>query len=146
MSCPTCINDCSHRWCVEELLCAVECCGCCDLATLFGPNLDIPAGQLIAQKDSDERFYPFDPAATDGRQEPLGIARYHIKTNENGQPYHRYFNPLVPSSECGPLYSNRYVCGVFRTQDIRGNIQAAFATHRLLKVEGNAQTGLVKFV
>jgi hypothetical protein len=146
MACPQCISDCCHRWCVEELLCAMECCGCCDLPTLFGPNLNIQAGQLIAQKDDDLRFYPFDPAATDGTQNLLGVARYHIQTNAEGRVLHRYFNPMVPSSECGPIYSNRYVCGLFRTQDIIGDIAAARASGRLLRVEGNDSAGLVKFV
>lgn len=145
-NCPTCISNCCHRWCVEELLCALECCGCCHLPTLFGPNLDIQAGQLLGQKDSDLRFYPWNPLATDGTQDLLGIAMHHLTTTAEGRVTNRFFQGLVPFIDCGQPYDNRYVCGIFRTQDIIGDITTARATGRLLRIEGNDSAGLVRLV
>lgn len=144
MACETCQNNCCIRWCVEELICATDCCGCCHLPVLFGPNLDIPAGQILGQKDADLRFYPFDPFATDGTQIPRGLSKYHYETDANGDVKNRYFNPLVPGSLCGEKYGNVYFCGIFRTQDLVGDVGAAESGRLLRILYGNADSGLVK--
>lgn len=85
MACPTCLNDCCVRPCVEELLCAMDCCGCCHVPILLGENLDIPAGTILGQRTADLKFVPFDPLAVDGSQLPRGIAQYHVQTDAEGQ-------------------------------------------------------------
>lgn len=144
MACNNCINNCCQRWCVDELECALECCGCCHIPVLMGPNQIWRAGEIIAQKDSDMRFYIFDPFATDGTQVPLGLAKYVIESDENGYPYSRYFNGLVPAAECGPLHTNMFICGVFFTQQIHGDVAAARAAGLFTRKEGNDSVGYVK--
>lgn len=147
MACQTCINNCCHRWCVEELVCAIECCGCCHIPVLMGPNESWHAGQIIAQKDSDLRFYEFDPFAVDGTQVPVGIAKYTVEADAQGNAISRYFNGLSPFAEgCGQPYTNMYVCGIFYTQYLRGDVSAARAAGILRRLEGNDSTGLVKLI
>lgn len=146
MACQTCINNCCHRWCVDVLECATPCCGCCHLPVLMGPNQSWHAGQIIAQNDSDLRFYEFDPSAVDGTQVPLGIARETVESDENGNAINRFFNGLVPAAECGQPYTNMHVCGIFYTQYLRGDVAAARAAGLLRRIEGNDSTGLVKLI
>lgn len=145
-ACQQCINDCCHRWCLDELVCALDCCGCCHIPILMGPNEDWHSGQIIAKKDSDLRYYKFDPFATDGTQVPIGLAMYTVTSDENGFAQTRYFNGLVPGADCGQPYTNMYVCGIFYTQYLRGDVGAARAAGLLRTLEGNDQTGLVKLV
>ena len=56
----------------------------------------------------------------------------------------RYFSGLVPSSDCGQPYTNMYVCGIFYTQYLRGDIAAARAAGLLRRLEGNDSNGYVK--
>lgn len=144
-NCPTCIGPCCHRWEPCQIFCATDCCGCCPLPTIYGPNQTIEAGTIVAQRASDLLFFPFDPTATDGLQEPLGIQEWTITIDANGR-VQQYFNPFVPTSECGPLYSNRFICGIFYTQQLKGDVAAAWATGRLVRVEGTISSGLSKFV
>lgn len=144
MACQNCVNNCCIRWCVEELLCSRDCCGCCHIEVLFGPNLDIPAGQWLGQKTDDKRMYPFDPMATDGTQKPKGIAKYHYQTDANGDVLNRWFNPLVPGSLCGEKYGNMYVCGIFRNQDLRGETGAAESAGRGVVLYGDENNGEFK--
>lgn len=144
MACETCTSNCCIRWCVEELLCATDCCGCCHIRVMFGPNLDIPAGQILGKKTLDKRFYPFDPFAVDGTQIPRGISKYHYTTDANGDVVNRFFNPLVPNSQCGEKYGNMYVCGIFRTADLIGDVGAAEAGRLLRELTGDTDSGLVK--
>jgi hypothetical protein len=94
MACQTCLNDCCVRPCVEELLCAMDCCGCCHVPILLAPNLDLKAGTILGQRSSDLRFAPFDPLAVDGTQTPRGILQYHVLTDGDGNVVHRYFGYL----------------------------------------------------
>lgn len=146
MACQACINDCCQRWCIDHLVCALECCGCCHIPIMMGPNQSWHSGQIIAQKDSDLRFYNFDPLATDGTQNPLGIAMYTVESDANGKAMQRYFNGLVPAANCGQPYTNMYICGIFFTQFLRGDIAAARAAGLLQRKEGNDSTGYVKLV
>lgn len=145
MACATCLNECCVRPCVEELLCAMDCCGCCHVPILLGENLSIPAGTLLGQRTADLRFIPFDPLATDGSQLPRGILQYHVQTNANGDVVGRYFGYLGLGLDCGPKYSNMYVCGIFRLQDILGDVGAAASAGWLRLIDGNpGGSGLVR--
>lgn len=139
--CPTCINKCAHRWCVDMLLCAFDCCGCCHLLGVFVEDADIPAGTLLGERN-DKRLGPFDPLATDGLQNFMGIAMHHITTDENGEVLPRVYNPYTPSANCGPLYDNFYVCGIFFENQLFGDVDAAIAAGGLRRVHG----GLVKLI
>lgn len=145
MACATCINDCCIRPCVEELLCAQDCCGCCDYAILLAPDLDIKAGTILGQITATRRYAPFDPAAIDGTQLPRVIARYHIKTDANGNPIERYFGFLGLGLQCGQKYTNGYYCGTFRLEDLVGDVAAAAAAGWLKLVDGlPGDTGIVR--
>ena len=144
MACATCINNCCQRWCVDVLVCALDCCGCCHIPVLMGPNQSWHAGQIIAQKDSDLRFYEFDPFASDGTQVPTGLAMHTVDSDENGNAISRYFTGLVPAAECGQPYTNMFVCGIFYTQYLRGDVAAARAAGLLRRLEGNDSNGYVK--
>lgn len=147
MACQQCINDCCVRFCVEELLCATDCCGCCHLPTLLAPNLNLQAGTLLGQRTADLRFAPFDPLAVDGTQDLKGILQYHVITDANGNVVHRYFGPFGLGLDCGPLYTNRYVCGIFRTEHLVGDVASAVAAGGLRILEGGVTgPGLVKLV
>jgi hypothetical protein len=137
MPCQTCINDCCVRPCVEELLCAMDCCGCCHVPILLGPNLDIPAGTILGQRTTDLRFFPFQPLAVDGTQLPRGILQYHVQTNANGDVINRYFGHLGLGLDCGPKYTNMYVCGIFRIQDIFGDLASALSAGWARLIDGN---------
>lgn len=125
MACATCLNNCCVRPCVEELLCAMDCCGCCHVPVLLGENLDIQAGTILGQRTADLKFVPFNPLATDGSQLPRGIAQYHVMTDAEGNVVGRYFGYLGLGLDCGPKYTNMYVCGIFRIQDIIGDLASA---------------------
>lgn len=113
----------------------------------MGPNQSWHAGEIIAQKDDDLRFYVFDPNATDGTQHPLGIAMWNVESDAMGNAINRYFNAQVPSaSGCGQPYTNMYICGIFRTQELRGQVGAARAAGLLKRKEGNDTAGIVKLV
>ena len=145
MACQTCINDCCVRPCVEELLCALDCCGCCHVPILIIPDQDLKAGTLLGQRTSDLRFGPFDPLATDGRQTLRGIAQYHVQTNSNGDIINRYFGYLGLGLDCGPKYTNMYVCGIFRLQELIGDVASAVAGGWLKLIDGNpGGSGLVR--
>lgn len=145
MACETCQNDCCVRPCVEELLCALDCCGCCHIPILLAPNLDIKAGTLLGQRTSDLRFAPFDPLAVDGTQLFRGIAQYHVKTDDQGNVIDRYFGFLGLGLACGPKYTNMYVCGIFRIQDLIGDVASAAASGILKLLDGNpGGSGLVR--
>lgn len=145
MACQTCINQCCVKPCVEELVCHYECCGCCHIPVLLIPDQDLPAGTILAQRASDLRFGPFDPLATDGLQFPKGFLKYHVLTDENGNVVHRYFGYLGLGLDCGQPYTNMYICGIFRTQDIVGDLASAVATPNFGRiVEGTVDAGLVK--
>lgn len=145
MACQTCINDCCIRPCVSELLCALDCCGCCHIPILLGPNLDLKAGQLLGQRSSDLRFFPYDPLATDGTQILRGLLHYHTVTDANGDVIDRYFGYLGLGLACGPKYGNMYVCGIFRIQDLVGDVAAGVASGILRLLDGNADgSGLIR--
>lgn len=144
MACPTCVNNCCVRPCVEELLCAMDCCGCCHVPVLLAPNLDLQAGTILGQRTADLRFAPFDPLATDGTQTPKGILQYHVQTDAEGNVVGRYFGMLGLGLDCGPKYTNMYICGIFRTQDLVGDVASAAAAGWLRIFDGTAQSGLAK--
>lgn len=145
MACATCLNECCVRPCVEELLCAMDCCGCCHVPILLGENLDIKAGTLLGQRNADLKFVPFEPLAVDGSQLPRGILQYHVQTNANGDVINRYFGHLGLGLECGPKYSNMYVCGIFRLQDLIGDVASAASSGWLRLIDGNpGGSGLVR--
>lgn len=145
MPCQNCLGKCQVRPCVEELLPAYECCGHCDLPFLLGPNLDLEAGTIIGQRTTDLRFYPFDPNASDGTQLPRAILRYHVRTDDQGNVIDRYFGPLGLGLECGQPYTNAWVCGIFRLQDLFGDVAAAAASGWLKLIDGNpGGSGLVR--
>lgn len=145
MACVNCTGKCELRPCVEQLLCALDCCGCCHVPVLLAPNQDIKAGTILGQRESDLRFVPFDPLASDGSQLPRGIAMYHAITDNDGNIVDRYFGYLGLSLGCGPLYTNMYICGIFRLQDIIGDVASASAANWLKLVDGNVGgSGLVR--
>lgn len=145
MACQTCINNCCVRPCVEELLCAMDCCGCCHVPILIAPSQDLMAGTILGQRTSDLRFAPFDPLATDGTQLPRGILQYHVQTDDQGNVINRYFGFLGLGLECGPKYTNMYICGIFRLQELIGDVGAAAANNWLKLVDGNVGgNGLVR--
>lgn len=145
MACPTCVNDCCVRPCVEELQCALDCCGCCHLPVLYGEDLNILAGTLLGQRTADLRFVPFDPAAVDGSQLFRGIQKYHISTDAQGRVINRYFGYLGLGLDCGQIYGNMYVCGIFRIQDLIGDVAAAAASGILKLIDGlPGGSGLVR--
>ena len=137
MACATCLNNCCVRPCVAELLCAMDCCGCCDVPILLGASLDLQAGTILGQRTADLRFVAFDPLAVDGSQLPRGILRYHVQTDDQGNVINRYFGFLGLGLDCGPKYTNMYVCGIFRIQDIIGDIGSAAAAGWLRLIDGN---------
>lgn len=123
----------------------MDCCGCCHIPILLGPNLDLEAGTLLGQRTADLRFAPFDPLAVDGTQLFRTILKFHVQTDDQGNIINRYFGQYGLSLECGPLYTNAYVCGIFRTQDLRGDVAAAVASGVLKLVDGLADgAGLVR--
>lgn len=145
MACPTCISNCCIRPCVEELDCIYDCCGCCHIPILLAPNLDLPAGQLLGQLDSTRQYAAFDPTAVDGTQLFRGILKYHVQTDENGHVIGRYFGQLGLGLNCGPLYTNMYVCGMWRTEDLFGDVASAAATGIIKLVDGPASgPGIVR--
>lgn len=145
MACQTCINNCCVRPCVEELLCAMDCCGCCHVPILIAPSQDLMAGTILGQRTSDLRFAPFDPLAVDGTQLPRGILQYHVQTDDQGNVINRYFGFLGLGLECGPKYTNMYICGIFRLQELIGDVGAAAANNWLKLVDGNVGgNGLVR--
>lgn len=145
MACQTCINDCCIRPCVEELLCALDCCGCCHVPILVAPSQDIKAGTILGQRTTDLRYAPFDPFAIDGTQLPRGIAQYHVQTDDQGNVINRYFGYLALGMACGPKYTNMYVCGIFRLQDIIGDVASAAANNWMRLIDGNpGGSGLVR--
>jgi hypothetical protein len=94
---------------------------------------------------SDLRFAAFDPLATDGTQLPRGILQYHVQTNDQGDVINRYFGFLGLGLDCGPKYTNMYVCGIFRLQDIVGDVASAAASGWLRLIDGNpGGSGLVR--
>lgn len=144
--CDTCVNNCCVRPCVAELLCALDCCGCCHIPVLLAPNQDLKAGTILGQRSSDLRFVPFNPEATDGSEQPRGILHYHVITDADGRVTGRYFGMLGLGLDCGPLYTNMYICGIFRTQDLDGDLNAAIATGQFGRiVQGTEDSGLFKF-
>lgn len=123
----------------------MDCCGCCHVPILLAPNLDIKAGTILGQRTSDLRFAPFDPLAIDGTQLPRGIAQYHVQTDADGNVVGRYFGFLGLGLECGPKYTNMYICGIFRLQDIIGDVASAAANNWLRLIDGNVGgSGLVR--
>lgn len=145
MACEQCLNNCCIRPCVEELKCALDCCGCCHIPILLIPNLDIQAGTILGQRASDLRYGPYDPLAVDGTQIPRGFAHYHVLSNDDGDVVGRYFGLLGLGLECGQKYTNMYVCGIFRTQDIVGDLASAQATPNFGRIiDGTVDAGLFK--
>lgn len=144
MACNTCQTNCCIRPCVERLHCAYECCGCCHLPVLLGPNLDMEAGTIVGMNDTDLRFYPFDPSADDGTQVPLGVTYEHYVTNAAGDIIGNRFGPLGLGLECGEKLGNVYFCGIFRITDLRGDIASAIAARLLRRISGSLDAGLVK--
>src|ERR1700728_2012356 len=57
------------------------------VAAAIGPSLNILAGQAMARKTSTGRFFPFNPAASDGTQTFAGFSQYSGGTDANGQWY-----------------------------------------------------------
>lgn len=145
MACQNCVGKCELRICIEDLRCAYDCCGCCHLPILLAPDLDLKAGTLLGQRTSDLRYAPFDPLAVDGTQLFRGILQYHVITDEDGNVVHRYFGHLGLGLDCGPLYTNMYVCGIFRLQDLVGDVASAAAAGLLRLIDGNpGGSGLVR--
>lgn len=143
--CQTCVNNCCVRPCVAELLCALDCCGCCHIPILVAPNQDLLAGTLLGQRTADLRYAPFDPLAVDGTQLFRGILQYHVTTDANGDVINRYFGYLGLGLECGPKYTNMYVCGIWRLQDLIGDVASAAAASLLKLIDGNpGGQGLVR--
>lgn len=123
----------------------MDCCGCCHIPVLLGENLDLKAGTLLGQRTSDLRFVPFDPTATDGSQLFRGILQYHVQTDDQGNVVGRYFGLLGLGLECGPQYSNMFVCGIFRLQELFGDVASAAASGILKLLDGNpGGNGLVR--
>lgn len=123
----------------------MDCCGCCHVPILLAPSQDILAGTILGQRTSDLRFAPFDPLAVDGTQLPRGIAQYHVQTDDQGNVIGRYFGFLGLGLECGPKYTNMYICGIFRLQDIIGDVASAAAANWLRLIDGNpGGSGLVR--
>lgn len=145
MACQTCVNECCVRPCVEELLCAMDCCGCCHVPVLIIPNQSLKAGTILGQRTSDLRFAAFDPNAVDGTQLPRGILQYHVETDAQGNVINRYFGMFGLGLECGPMYTNMYVCGIFRLQEIIGDVASAAAAGWLRLIDGNpGGSGLIR--
>lgn len=146
MACDTCVNNCCTRPCVDELLCAISCGDCCHIPVLMLPNLDLEAGTILAQQTSTQRFGAFNPLANDGLQVPVGILKYHIQTNDAGDITGRYFGIFGLGLDCGPKYTNMYVSGFFRTQELRGDVASAIAAGLLRLIDGSVDAGLVKLI
>ncbi len=123
----------------------MDCCGCCHVPILLGPSLDLKAGTILGQRTSDLRFFAYDPLAVDGTQSPRGILQYHAQTDVNGNIINRYFGYLGLGLDCGPKYTNMYVCGIFRIQDLVGDVASAVGANWLKLIDGNAAgSGLVR--
>lgn len=121
--CPNC-GGCCVEGCLHELKCLYECCGCCTIEVCFGPNLSLPSGTIVAENKTNQLFYPYDPT-NDDLDIPAGITRYRIETDADGNLTHKHA-PLF-ANHCNGCATNIYLCGTFRTQDLNGNVAAAFA-------------------
>ena len=87
------------------------------------PDTDFARGQIMAQRSSDNLWGAFNPDAEDGLQEPRLILRLRTVTDETGRI--KSFGTSRFASGCGPLVTNAYYEGTFRTEDIVGNLAAA---------------------
>lgn len=120
-SCPKC-GECCVEGCSHKVICAITCCGCCHLPVLFGPNQKIYAGTILAQSTEDQLFYKYDPT-DDTLDIPRGISVYSVETNENGEILK--YSSMFVGSLCNKLEDNMWVCGIFRIEDVIGNLAAA---------------------
>jgi hypothetical protein len=87
---------------------------------LLGPNLNLPKGQVLAQRRSDSRWFPFDPTATDGRQNPRKILKRATVTDAQGRPS----NYTVPNFgiNCARWTAVAYSCGEFNMAELVGDL------------------------
>lgn len=130
--CPSC-GGCCVEGCLNEIKCLYECCGCCTIEVCFGPNLKLSAGTIVAENKNDLRFYAFDPN-NEELDKPVGILRYTIETDEDGNLTHKHA-PLF-ANKCNGCATNVYICGIFRTQELHGNVAAATSYNRFETITG----------
>lgn len=130
MDCPTCCAE----LCPNPKIDCVTCdgaggrsgCGCCNIEIVLIPSTQYLAGMILGERAGDGRFGPFDPAATDGRQIPRGILKFKVQTDDAGAIYGNEYNAY--GIDCPRLTTAMYVCGIFRTEEIVGNLAAAVST------------------
>lgn len=129
-SCP----ECCAELCPNPKIDCVTCdagtgtggCGCCTIEVVLLPSTTYLAGMILGERSSDGRFGVFDSAATDGRQTPRGILKFKVTTDENGAVHGNEYNPY--GIDCPRLTTPMYICGVFRTEEIIGDLAAATST------------------
>lgn len=121
--CPNC-GGCCVEACLNEIKCLYDCCGCCTIEVVPGPNQTLNAGTILAENLEDQCFYAYDPT-NDLLDCPAGVLRYRIETDADGNILNN-FAPLF-GEKCGRRTTNMYICAIFRTQDLHGNVAAAFA-------------------
>ena len=125
-NCPTC-EPCTIEFCWAELPCNVYSCGCCcDIAIKMIPDQTLERGTIVAQRSAGELWGAYDPLATDGLQVPRGVLRYDTVVDEDGRIKRA---TGMFGTYCGELYTNAWVCGTFRIEDIPNNLQEALSSN-----------------
>lgn len=139
--CPTCCPKCSATFCNHYLQCNSDCCGgCCTLEACLAPNLDLRYGQALAYNTALGVFDAYDPAGVDGLNKFVGILKYSVHTDENGNIFDGEFNSQF-GLECPKPTTCMYYCGEFCAADLTGNLEAIAASGDG-KLIGDASTGV----
>ena len=149
-NCPEC-QECCHEVCAaDELECVFNCDCCPPMEIKLWPNQSLEFGTIMAQRKSDGLWGPFNPNADpagsqDGVQIPKGLLRYSSVSDANGRISN--FAGLLTAG-CGPFTTTMRYQGVFRIQDIKGDLAAAMAYPAFARLLENflPGPGLIKLV
>lgn len=142
--CPTCGQCCVTGCHGQEIRC-VYCNGCCcaTFEAILGPNQSLFAGTIMAQRDDNGLYYPYNPSSDNGLDYPRGILRRTFQTDENSR-ISTYNVPLI-GSVCGMLGANIFYEGTFRTRELFGNVAAAIGNPSFGRlIEGSISNGILK--
>lgn len=127
-------DDCCYEPCLNEIKCVyspIDSCCCWTIPIRVAPDRSIPAGTLMAQRQTDGFWDAYDPQATNGLQYPRGVLRYDAITDEKGRltNWRNYMN-----INCGQYITNVYVAGTFRLEETIGNLTAALSNEAFGRV------------
>lgn len=105
----------------------------------FAPNLDLPAGTILAVVTASSKYAAYDNGNADGTETAVKlITQYPVVTDASGNITNLGGSGTTVSAPC-------FTVGMFRCEDIDNLDSAALTDLKLVLTKGTTSAGIINF-